>query len=259
MRHCNCWKLASIQHNSGLIFEELVAQQLSMLQVRGQSRSQPAQSFAADQHLTPAFLQRLPFQPTGAQQRVVSQILQDLAQPTPMLRLVQGDVGSGKTLVAALSALPVLAAGSQVALMAPTELLAEQHAATFRRWFEPLGITVAWLGGKTKGKARDAQLQQIQDGSAGFIIGTHALFQQQVQFAALALVIIDEQHRFGVHQRLELREKGSHSGQYPHQLVMTATPIPRTLAMTAYADLDTSVIDELPAGPHTGHHCGDPG
>jgi ATP-dependent DNA helicase RecG len=231
-----------------LIFEELVAQQLSMLQVRGQSRSQPARAFTADQRLSPAFLQHLPFQPTNAQQRVVGQILQDLAQPTPMLRLVQGDVGSGKTLVAALSALPVIATGCQVALMAPTELLAEQHAATFRRWFEPLGITVAWLGGKTKGKARDLQLQQIQDGSAGLVIGTHALFQQQVQFANLALVIIDEQHRFGVHQRLELREKGSQSGHYPHQLVMTATPIPRTLAMTAYADLDTSIIDELPPG-----------
>jgi len=231
-----------------LIFEELVAQQLSMLQLRGQCRSQQAIVFKPDSALTPAFLASLPFSPTSAQQRVVQDILQDLAQPDPMLRLVQGDVGSGKTLVAALSALPVIAAGAQVALMAPTELLAEQHAATFRRWFEPLGIQVAWLGGKSKGKARDNELAAIQSGQAQLVIGTHALFQQQVQFARLALVIIDEQHRFGVHQRLELREKGSQSGYYPHQLVMTATPIPRTLAMTAYADLDTSVIDELPPG-----------
>ncbi|MCT6699838.1 ATP-dependent DNA helicase RecG [Rheinheimera sp. 4Y26] len=231
-----------------LIFEELVAQQLSMLQLRGQCRSQQAIVFNPDSALTPAFLASLPFRPTAAQRRVVNDILQDLAQPDPMLRLVQGDVGSGKTLVAALAALPVIAAGAQVALMAPTELLAEQHAATFRRWFEPLGIQVAWLGGKSKGKARDNELAAIQSGQARLVIGTHALFQQQVQFARLALVIIDEQHRFGVHQRLELREKGSQSGYYPHQLVMTATPIPRTLAMTAYADLDTSVIDELPPG-----------
>lgn len=231
-----------------LIFEELVAQQLSMLQLRGQCRSQQAMAFTPDSAFTPAFLASLPFQPTAAQRRVVNDILQDIAQPDPMLRLVQGDVGSGKTLVAALSALPVIAAGAQVALMAPTELLAEQHAATFRRWFEPLGIQVAWLGGKSKGKARDNELAAIQSGQAQLVIGTHALFQQQVQFARLALVIIDEQHRFGVHQRLELREKGSQSGYYPHQLVMTATPIPRTLAMTAYADLDTSVIDELPPG-----------
>lgn len=231
-----------------LIFEELVAQQLSMLQLRSQCRSQQARAFAPDHNITPAFLASLAFHPTGAQQRVVADILHDLNKNEPMLRLVQGDVGSGKTLVAALAALPVIAAGAQVALMAPTELLAEQHASTFRRWFEPLGIQVAWLGGKTKGKARDAELAAIINGTAGLVIGTHALFQQQVQFAQLSLVIIDEQHRFGVHQRLELREKGSRSGLYPHQLVMTATPIPRTLAMTAYADLDTSVIDELPPG-----------
>ena len=231
-----------------LIFEELVAQQLSMLQLRSQCRSQQALAFAPDDKITPAFLATLAFHPTGAQQRVVADILHDLGKNEPMLRLVQGDVGSGKTLVAALAALPVIAAGSQVALMAPTELLAEQHAGTFRRWFEPLGIQVAWLGGKTKGKARDAELAAMANGTAQLVIGTHALFQQQVQFARLALVIIDEQHRFGVHQRLELREKGSQSGLYPHQLVMTATPIPRTLAMTAYADLDTSVIDELPPG-----------
>jgi ATP-dependent DNA helicase RecG len=225
-----------------------VAQQLSMLQLRSQCQVQPAKRFGLDQRFTPLFLESLPFVPTGAQQRVLKDILSDLAKPEPMLRLVQGDVGSGKTLVAALAALPIIAGGSQVAMMAPTELLAEQHASTFRRWLEPLGIQVAWLGGKTKGKARDAELAAIAGGQAQFVIGTHALFQQQVQFADLALVIIDEQHRFGVHQRLALREKGSSSGYFPHQLVMTATPIPRTLAMTAYADLDTSVIDELPPG-----------
>ncbi|TXH95927.1 MAG: ATP-dependent DNA helicase RecG [Rheinheimera sp.] len=231
-----------------LIFEELVAQQLSMLQVRSLSRTQAARAIPPDQQLTPQLLASLPFSPTGAQQRVLQQIQQDLARTEPMLRLVQGDVGSGKTLVAALAALPVIQAGWQVALMAPTELLAEQHAATFRRWLEPLGVQIAWLGGKTKGKARDAELAAIADGSARLVIGTHALFQQQVQFAALALAIIDEQHRFGVHQRLELRAKGEQQGFAPHQLVMTATPIPRTLAMTAYADLDTSIIDELPPG-----------
>jgi ATP-dependent DNA helicase RecG len=231
-----------------LIFEELVAQQLSMLQLRSHCQVQQARSFGPDQRFTPQFLSSLPFVPTGAQQRVLRDILTDIAKPEPMLRLVQGDVGSGKTLVAALAALPIMAAGSQVGMMAPTELLAEQHASTFRRWLEPLGIQVAWLGGKTKGKAREAELAAIASGEAQFVIGTHALFQQQVQFADLALVIIDEQHRFGVHQRLALREKGSQSGFFPHQLVMTATPIPRTLAMTAYADLDTSIIDELPPG-----------
>ena len=242
--------LESGQHpaQQRLIFEELVAQQLSMLQLRSQSQAQQARSYHRDQRYTPKLLAALPFSPTRAQQRVLAEIDTDLAKTEPMLRLVQGDVGSGKTLVAMLSALPVIAAGDQVAMMAPTELLAEQHANNFRRTLEPLGIEIAWLGGKTKGKAREQELQRIADGSAQMVIGTHALFQQQVQFAKLALVIIDEQHRFGVHQRLELREKGKQQGFYPHQLVMTATPIPRTLAMSAYADLDTSVIDELPPG-----------
>ena len=164
------------------------------------------------------------------------------------MRLVQGDVGSGKTLVAALTALNVIAYGKQVALMAPTELLAEQHANNFRQWFEPLGIEVGWLAGKQKGKARLAQQEAIASGQVSMIVGTHAIFQEQVQFNGLALVIIDEQHRFGVHQRLALWEKGEEQGFHPHQLIMTATPIPRTLAMTAYADLDTSTIDELPPG-----------
>ena len=165
-----------------------------------------------------------------------------------MLRLVQGDVGSGKTVVAAMAALTAIAGGCQAAIMAPTELLAEQHALAFANWLEPLGYPVAWLAGKLKGKAREQTLAHVADGTAKMIVGTHAIFQDQVSFDHLALIIIDEQHRFGVHQRLELREKGLKEGNYPHQLIMTATPIPRTLAMTAYADLDTSIIDELPPG-----------
>ena len=179
---------------------------------------------------------------------MVGDIEQDLAKNFPMMRLVQGDVGSGKTLVAALAALTAIDNGKQVALMAPTEILAEQHADNFRRWFEPLGINVGWLAGKVKGKARRAELEKIKSGAMQIVVGTHALFQEGVEFAELALVIIDEQHRFGVHQRLMLREKGEKAGFYPHQLIMTATPIPRTLAMTVYADLDTSIIDELPPG-----------
>ena len=231
-----------------LIIEELVAQQLSMFKLRSQSQQQQAISLSIDSALQQQFLSALPFTPTAAQQRVTAEIRQDLAKTLPMLRLVQGDVGSGKTLVAALAALTAIGNGYQVALMAPTELLAEQHAVNFSRWFTPLGISVAWLGGKTKGKARQSTLAAIADGTAQMVVGTHALFQQQVEFHALTLIIIDEQHRFGVHQRLALREKGGIKGKYPHQLVMTATPIPRTLAMTAYADLDTSIIDELPPG-----------
>lgn len=233
-----------------LILEELLAHHLSMLQVRAGTQAHQAPSVPPCQQaaLYQQFLAALPFSPTGAQQRVVREIATDLAKAQPMMRLVQGDVGSGKTLVAALAALQAICAGQQVALMAPTELLAEQHATTFRSWFEPLGIRVGWLAGKQKGKARIAEQQAIADGEAMMVVGTHALFQQEIHFARLGLIIIDEQHRFGVHQRLTLREKGASNGLYPHQLIMTATPIPRTLAMTAYADLDTSVIDELPPG-----------
>ena len=178
----------------------------------------------------------------------MTEIRQDLSQPVPMLRLVQGDVGSGKTVVAALAALQTIGAGAQVALMAPTEILAEQHYQNFRGWLEPLGIQLAWLSGKIKGKARKETLEAVGSGEATVVIGTHALFQEDVAFSRLALVIVDEQHRFGVHQRLALREKGVGGTMAPHQLIMTATPIPRTLAMSAYADLDTSVIDELPPG-----------
>lgn len=231
-----------------LILEELLAHNLSMLAVRANVRKDLALALTADHQLKQHFLALLPFTPTGAQQRVTDEIERDLAQPVPMMRLVQGDVGSGKTLVAALAALRAIAQGKQVALMAPTELLAEQHAQTFRSWFAPLGIEVGWLAGKQKGKARIAQQDAIAAGTVAMVVGTHAIFQEQVSFSGLALVIIDEQHRFGVHQRLALWEKGLAQGFHPHQLIMTATPIPRTLAMTAYADLDTSIIDELPPG-----------
>ena len=231
-----------------LITEELLAHNLSMLAVRAGAQRYHALPVPASQPVTHQFLASLPFTPTAAQQRVSKEIEQDLARDYPMLRLVQGDVGSGKTLVAALAALQVIASGHQVALMAPTELLAEQHATNFRQWLAPLGINVGWLAGKQKGKARQAQQEAIARGEVSMIVGTHALFQEQVIFSSLALVIIDEQHRFGVHQRLALREKGEQQGFHPHQLIMTATPIPRTLAMTAYADLDTSTIDELPPG-----------
>jgi ATP-dependent DNA helicase RecG len=231
-----------------LIMEELLAHNLSMLAVRAGAQRYHALSMPARHDLSNKLLAALPFSPTGAQARVVREIEQDLVHDYPMMRLVQGDVGSGKTLVAALTALNVISYGKQVALMAPTELLAEQHANNFRQWFEPLGIEVGWLAGKQKGKARLAQQEAIASGQVSMIVGTHAIFQEQVQFNGLALVIIDEQHRFGVHQRLALWEKGEEQGFHPHQLIMTATPIPRTLAMTAYADLDTSTIDELPPG-----------
>ncbi|MEC5320652.1 ATP-dependent DNA helicase RecG [Brenneria populi subsp. brevivirga] len=231
-----------------LIMEELLAHNLSMLDVRAGAQRYRALPLPVDDALKRRLLATLPFSPTQAQARVVDEIETDLAKSIPMMRLVQGDVGSGKTLVAALAALRAIAHGKQVALMAPTELLAEQHAHNFRQWFEPLGIEVGWLAGKQKGKARQAQQDAIAGGQVSMVVGTHAIFQQQVKFNGLALVIIDEQHRFGVHQRLALWEKGEEQGFHPHQLIMTATPIPRTLAMTAYADLDISVIDELPPG-----------
>ncbi|MEZ8026256.1 ATP-dependent DNA helicase RecG [Enterovibrio norvegicus] len=231
-----------------LILEELLAQNLSMLAVRSKLQQDPTFSLPPSTDLVPKLLASLPFTPTGAQSRVVADIERDMGLSKPMMRLVQGDVGSGKTLVAALAALQVIEQGYQVALMAPTELLAEQHAINFAQWLEPLGISVGWLAGKLTGKAKEAELEKIASGDAKMVVGTHALFQKHVEFENLALVIIDEQHRFGVHQRLELREKGMKKGIHPHQLIMTATPIPRTLAMTAYADLDTSVIDELPPG-----------
>ncbi|WP_272690340.1 ATP-dependent DNA helicase RecG [Providencia sp. PROV152] len=231
-----------------LILEELLAHHLSMLAIRAGNQRLYAQPMTLDGKLKKQFLAQLPFSPTNAQNRVVAEIEQDLVKDAPMMRLIQGDVGSGKTLVAALAALSAIENGQQVALMAPTEILAEQHANNFKLWFEPLGINVGWLAGKQKGKARQQQQDAIVNGEVSMVIGTHALFQEHVSFKTLGLVIIDEQHRFGVHQRLALREKGEQQGFHPHQLIMTATPIPRTLAMTAYADMDTSIIDELPPG-----------
>ncbi len=231
-----------------LALEELLAHHVSLLGIRESIKKTGAPAMVPTQHRTDTFLQQLPFAPTGAQQRVIGEINQDLAQPHPMLRLVQGDVGSGKTLVAAMAALQAIDSGYQVALMAPTEILAEQHFQHFSEWFDPLAISTTWLSGKVKGKARQGVLADIAGGEARMIIGTHALFQSDVVYQQLGLVIIDEQHRFGVHQRLSLKDKGAAGGTTPHQLIMTATPIPRTLAMSAYADLDTSVIDELPPG-----------
>jgi len=231
-----------------LAFEELLAHQLSLKLLRQRIQSDPGWPLAANDLLKHKLLAGLPFRMTKAQTRVLQEIEKDLGESKPMLRLVQGDVGCGKTLVAALAAARAVTAKRQVALMAPTELLADQHAQNFRRWFEPLGVPVALLTGRQTGKARLKVLDNIKSGVAAITVGTHALFQEGVDFAELALVIVDEQHRFGVHQRLSLREKGSRDSHQPHQLIMTATPIPRTLAMTAYADLDVSVIDEMPPG-----------
>ncbi|GGY83735.1 ATP-dependent DNA helicase RecG [Marinobacter zhanjiangensis] len=231
-----------------LVMEELLAHQLSLLLVRQQIQQRQALPLLPTGDLVERFLDQLPFSLTPAQGRVVSDVRQDLSQPLPMLRLVQGDVGSGKTVVAAMAALQAVAAGAQVALMAPTEILAEQHFRNFVQWLEPLGLEVVWLSGKVKGKARIEALGRLATGQVSLVIGTHALFQGDVEFDRLGLVIVDEQHRFGVHQRLALRDKGAEGRMAPHQLIMTATPIPRTLAMSAYADLDTSVIDELPPG-----------
>jgi ATP-dependent DNA helicase RecG len=231
-----------------LAFEELLAHHLSLKLLRARVQHDPGWPLESVGALKAGLLAALPFRPTRAQQRVLAEIESDLKLAKPMLRLIQGDVGCGKTLVAALAATHAIENGRQVALMAPTELLADQHAQNFRRWFEPLGISLALLTGRLGGKSRGTVLANIREGVAPIVIGTHALFQEGVEFAALALSIVDEQHRFGVHQRLSLREKGAHDGHRPHQLIMTATPIPRTLAMTAYADLDVSVIDELPPG-----------
>ena len=230
-----------------LAFEELLAQHLALKRLRAQVRRHLSPVLSGDGTLRSALRANLPFPLTAAQQRVGEEIGRDLARPEPMLRLVQGDVGSGKTVVAALAALAAIESGHQVALAAPTELLAEQHWKNFQLWLRPLGIEPVWLAGKVLGRAREVARSAIADG-APIVIGTHALMQEGVAFRRLGLAIIDEQHRFGVHQRLSLRDKGRGSDTVPHQLVLTATPIPRTLAMTAYADLDVSVIDELPPG-----------
>ena len=230
-----------------LAMEELLAHNVSMQRLHRQRRAASATPVTAPAAEESRFLQELGFELTRAQQRVAGEIQRDLAQAHPMQRLLHGDVGSGKTVVAALAALRVMGGGLQVAIVAPTELLAEQHFRVFSKWLQPLGFKPVWLSGKVTGKARSAALEQIA-GPARIIIGTHALMQEGVQFRNLGLVIVDEQHRFGVHQRLALVDKSRQAERQAHQLIMTATPIPRTLAMTAYAGLEVSVIDELPAG-----------
>jgi ATP-dependent DNA helicase RecG len=230
-----------------LAFEEMLAHQLSMRQLRARARRQPAPTLSDTTGLCQAFLEHLPFPLTAAQQRVWNELKRELELGHPMLRLVQGDVGCGKTVVAALAALLAVSCGHQALLMAPTELLAEQHLRTFQAWCEPFDVQIQWLSGSVRGKAREQALATIA-GDADIIIGTHALLQDGVDYREPGLVIIDEQHRFGVDQRLTLRDKGRFGRRLPHQLVMTATPIPRTLAQTAFADLDVSVIDELPPG-----------
>jgi ATP-dependent DNA helicase RecG len=231
-----------------LAFEELLAHYLSLRSLRALAETEDAIALKEGQDRVGRFIRDLPYDLTGAQARVVDEILADLSQPHPMMRLIQGDVGSGKTVVAAIACLKAIACGVQAAIMAPTEILAEQHWRNFSDWFRPLDVEPAWLSGSQKAAARRESLAAIADGSAKLVVGTHALFQEGVDFDRLALVVIDEQHRFGVHQRMALRDKGVGEAGHPHQLVMTATPIPRTLAMAAYADLDSSVIDELPPG-----------
>jgi len=235
-----------------LALEEMLAHHLSLRQIRERAREDQAIALPATlgsaSNLRERFTRKLGFSLTGGQMAALADIDTDLAQPHPMMRLVQGDVGCGKTVVAAAAALTAIAHGHQVAVMAPTELLAEQHRNTFQRWFEPLGICVVWLSGSLRKRAREQAYAAAADGSAQLLVGTHALFQAGLFYRSLALVVVDEQHRFGVHQRLQLMDKGASQAARPHQLVMTATPIPRTLAMTLYADLDTSVIRELPPG-----------
>ncbi|MBV9575239.1 MAG: ATP-dependent DNA helicase RecG, partial [Gammaproteobacteria bacterium] len=231
-----------------LVFEELLAHRISLLQLKQRFQSQASVVLSQQESIIHLFRQQLAFSLTRAQERVIQEIQLDLVKPYPMLRLVQGDVGSGKTVVAAFAILQAVANGYQAAIMAPTELLAEQHARVLTQWFSGLGFAVVLLSGNIKAQARVAALKAIASNEAQVIVGTHALFQEAVHFSKLALVIVDEQHRFGVQQRALLREKGQQADYYPHQLIMTATPIPRTLAMSFYADLDCSTIDELPPG-----------
>ena len=234
-----------------LAFEELLAHQLSLMELRRRTRRDHASALNDGLGLQPRLLAALPFSLTGAQRRVLEEVDRDLGAATPMARLVQGDVGCGKTVIAAAAAARAIGSGAQVAFMAPTELLAEQHARSLIGWFDPLGVTVSLLTGSQPARTRRAALQAVASGSAQLCVGTHALFQQEVRFGNLGLAIIDEQHRFGVQQRLQLASKGSAATpaeRTPHQLIMSATPIPRTLAMTLYADLDVSIVDELPPG-----------
>lgn len=229
-----------------LAFEELLAHRLSLRQLRTENQADPAAPCPASTQLVNTFLQQLPYALTNAQNRVIHEISTDLSQPHAMMRLLQGDVGAGKTVVAMIAMLQVVEAGYQAALMAPTEILAAQHVNTLQTWLEPLGIRVGLLISKLKASEKKAILADIESGQISIVIGTHALIQKTVQFQQLGLIVIDEQHRFGVEQRKSLQQK--HHDLQPHQLIMTATPIPRTLAMTSYADLDVSKLDELPPG-----------
>jgi ATP-dependent DNA helicase RecG len=231
-----------------LAFEELLAYYLSLKRMRERGRAEPAPAFGVAGALVQQLRVRLPFTLTGAQLRVFDEIKADLARPQPMQRLVQGDVGSGKTVIAACAALLAVEAGYQAAFMAPTELLAEQHLRNLSEWLLPLGVGLTALSGRLTGRARTRAFIDVAEGRANIVVGTHALFQDEVRFARLGLIVVDEQHRFGVQQRLRLRAKGERGGLVPHQLIMSATPIPRTLAQSVYADLDVSVVDELPAG-----------
>ncbi|MBU3671514.1 MAG: ATP-dependent DNA helicase RecG [Sinobacteraceae bacterium] len=231
-----------------LAFEELLTHQVVMRRLRETATADPAWPLQDATGLESRFIEGLPYALTGAQRRALADIAQDLGRDRPMVRLVQGDVGCGKTAVAAAAAARAIGSGHQAALMAPTELLAEQHQRNLSAWFGPLGIEVILVSGSQPARTRRSALELVAQGTARLVVGTHALFQEGMQFADLALVIVDEQHRFGVQQRMRLAEKGQREGRHPHQLIMTATPIPRTLAMTAYADLDVSVIDELPPG-----------
>jgi len=231
-----------------LALEELLAHHLSLRLSRQNSQHYQAPILIKNSRNIQQFIKTLPFQLTNAQQRVYQEILNDVTKPSPMQRLIQGDVGSGKTIVAALAAFHAIESGLQVAIMSPLELLAEQHFKNFNNWFEKLGVQTTKLIGSLTKKNKEQTLLKIANGEAQIIIGTHALFQESVVFKKLGLIIIDEQHRFGVQQRLALKEKGTFGNNHPHQLIMTATPIPRTLALTLYADLDVSIIDELPPG-----------
>jgi ATP-dependent DNA helicase RecG len=249
-REANLAELLSGRHPAQrrLAFEELLAHQLSLRLLRKAIQADPAEPLRDRERIEKRLLAALPFSLTGAQQRALAEVDRDLAAARPMVRLVQGDVGCGKTVVAAAAAARAVGSGLQAALMAPTELLAEQHFKNFDGWFRKLEIPVALITGSQPARTRRSALEATASGEIKVIVGTHALFQESVEFSRLGLVIVDEQHRFGVHQRLSLRDKGARGGQLPHQLIMTATPIPRTLAMTMYADLDVSVIDELPPG-----------
>jgi ATP-dependent DNA helicase RecG len=249
-REASIVELSSGRHPAQrrLAFEELLAHQLSLKLLKQSARVEPAWPLEDGEKLTSRFIESLPFALTGAQSRAFAEVDADLHRSQPAVRLIQGDVGCGKTVVAAAAAARAAGSGMQAVLMAPTELLAEQHYQNFRRWFHPLNLTVALVSGSQPARERKSALETLASGEIRIAVGTHALFQEGISFAKLALIIVDEQHRFGVQQRLRLQEKGRKHGRFPHQLIMTATPIPRTLAMTAYADLDISVIDELPPG-----------